>query len=90
MMSSNLIEKIGLVAAVVMPFFNIPLILRITKRKSSKDISLFWVLGVWTCIILMAPSAFVSTDIVWRSFNSVNLVMFTAVMITVLKYRRNV
>jgi hypothetical protein len=82
------IETIGLVSAVGMPFWNIPLIIRIVKRRSSDDISLSWALGVWTCIVLMAPSGFQSKDIVWKAFNIVNLVMFTAVVCFVLKYRK--
>ena len=83
-----MIEKIGLVAAVVLPLWNIPLILRIIKRKSSCDISLSWALGVWVCILLMAPSGFASKDLVWRMFNYVNITFFTAVVITVLIYRK--
>ncbi len=82
------IEKLGLVAAVVLPLWNIPLIIRIIQRGSSQDISLSWALGVWVCIILMAPSGVRSADLVWRTFNIVNLVLFTAVMVTVVKYRK--
>ncbi len=81
-------EKVALVTAVILPLFNIPLIARIIKRKSSNDISLSWALGVWICILLMAPSGFRSTDIVWRTFNMMNVVLFSCVAITVLKYRK--
>ena len=80
-------EKIAFIAAIVLPFWNIPLILRIIKRRSSKDISMYWVLGVWTCFVLMAPEAFKSDDLVWKTFNIVNLVFFTGVVVTVLAYR---
>lgn len=80
-------EKIALVAAIVLPLWNIPLIVRVIKRKSSKDISMFWALGVWTCLVLMAPEAFHSPDPVWRVFNVMNLVLFTAVVFVVLLYR---
>jgi len=83
-----LIEKIGIIAAVVMPLFNIPLITKIIQRKSSRDISLCWVLGVWGCIVLMAPSGFQSEDMVWRTFNYVNIVLFTFVVLVTLRYRR--
>ncbi len=82
-----LIDKIGLIAGIILPLFNIPLIVKIVKRKSSKDISLVWVLGVWTCIIIMAPSGFKSEDVVWRIFNYMNVALFTLVMIFVVKYR---
>ena len=82
-----IIEKIGLIAAVILPLWNIPLILKIIRRRSSRDISMAWALGVWVCIILMAPSGFRSTDVVWRTFNMINLVLFTAVVVTAIKYR---
>ena len=84
----GIVEKVGLAAAVAMPFFNIPLILKVIKRKSSKDITLVWVLGVWACIVLMAPSGFTSVDVVWRAFNYVNFVLFTTVMVIVVKYHK--
>ena len=81
-------EKIALIAAIVLPFWNIPLIVRVAKRRSSRDISIYWVLGVWTCFVLMAPEAFRSEDPVWKVFNIVNLVFFTAVVSVVLIYRK--
>jgi len=84
----SLIDKIAFVAAIALPLFNIPLILRMIKRKSSEDLSLCWVLGVWVCIVLMAPSGFKSEDIVWRVFNVVNVIFFTGVVIAALKYRK--
>jgi len=86
-MTYSIVEKVGLVAAVVLPLFNIPLIIKIIQRKSSKDFSLTWALGVWVCIILMAPSGFTSEDVVWRTFNYVNVVLFSVVVVVTLKYR---
>jgi uncharacterized protein with PQ loop repeat len=83
-----MMQKIALVAAVVLPLWNIPLIVRIVKRKSSKDISMYWAWGVWTCLVLMAPAAFVSEDLVWRVFNIVNLVLFSLVVVFVLIYKK--
>ena len=80
-------QKIAMIAAIVLPFWNIPLIVRIIKRKSSDDISTLWVLGVWTCFLLMAPEGFRSSDPVWRTFNIVNMVLFSAVAVTVLAYK---
>ena len=85
-----MMEKIAFVAAIVLPLWNIPLIVRIIKRKSSEDISIYWVLGVWTCFLLMAPEAFRSSDVVWRAFNIMNLIFFTAIVIVVLAYRKKV
>jgi len=84
----TVIEKIGMIAAVVLPLWNIPLIIRIVQRKSSRDISLAWVLGVWTCTLLMAPAGFVSKDMVWRLYNIINFFLFSAVMVFVLIYRK--
>ena len=82
-----MIQKIALIAAVALPLWNIPLIVRIIKRKSSVDISMYWALGVWGCLLLMAPQAFGSSDIVWKVFNIANLTLFTLVVIVVLLYR---
>lgn len=87
-MLKNIVQYVGLISAVILPLWNIPLIIKIVKRKSSTDISLAWVVGVWVCIVLMFPSGVQSPDLVWRTFNIVNLVLFTAVFVTVLKYRK--
>ncbi|MDD5292043.1 MAG: hypothetical protein PHY46_02520 [Candidatus Omnitrophica bacterium] len=82
-----MIKIIGIIAAIVLPFWNIPLIARIEKRKSSKDISLYWVFGVWICFILMLPSALVSTDIVFKLFSIVNIILFSLVAVETIRYR---
>ncbi len=81
------IEKIGILAGVVLPLFNIPLILRMVQRKSSQDISLSWAVGVWVCIILMTPQVLRSQDVAFRAFGIVNIIFFSAVVFFVLKYR---
>jgi len=82
------IHIIAMVAGIALPLWNIPLVMRIVKRRSSEDISIFWALGVWVCLILMTPSAFVSKDPVWRIFNIVNLVLFSVVVVFVAAYRK--
>lgn len=82
-----MMEVIGLMAAIALPLWNIPLILRIQQRKSSKDISLWWVLGVWVCLLLMLPSGVRSSDMVFRAFTVVNIVLFTGVVVQTLRYR---
>ena len=83
-----LIDKIAFYAAIALPLFNIPLIVKMIRRKSSQDISLCWVLGVWICILLMAPSGFRSEDTVWRTFNYFNVGFFTMVAIVTVWYRK--
>jgi hypothetical protein len=78
----------GQIAAIAMPLFNIPLIVKIVRRRSSADISMSWLMGVWGCAILMAPAGCMSKDIVFRIFNIVNLVLFTGVVIAVWRYRK--
>ena len=82
-----MIEIIGIISAVVLPFWNIPLIIRIEKRKSSKDISLLWAIGVWVCLILMFPAAITSEDIVFKTFSIVNMSLFSLVVIQTFRYR---
>ena len=83
-----MIERLGLIAAVAMPLWNIPLIVRISRRKSSGDISLSWALGVFTCIVLMLPSALVSPDPVFKIFGILNTVLFGASVVQIFRYRR--
>jgi len=83
-----MIENMGLIASITMPLFNIPLIVKIIRRRSSMDISMSWVMGVWVCALLMAPSGFTSPDLIWRTFNIINLVLFTGVVIAVWRYRK--
>ena len=82
-----MIEQLGLVAAVLLPLWNIPLIVRISRRRSSKDVSLWWALGVLGCLVLMLPAGLASTDPVFKTFSVVNLVFFSCVVIQVVRYR---
>ncbi len=87
-MELNWIEMIGLVASVILPLWNIPLIIKIIRRKSSCDISLSWALGVWSCLLLMFPAGLLSKDIVWRTFNITNFILFSSVVVVVLLYHK--
>ena len=82
-----MIQKISLIAAVILPFWNIPLMVRVIKRRSSSDISIFWALGVWVCLVLIAPAGFTSPDAIWRIYNIINLISFSAVVAVVLWFR---
>jgi len=81
------IEIVGIVAGVTLPLFNIPLILRLVKRKSAEDFSISWAVGVWVCILLMTPQALRSQDLAFRAYGIVNIFFFSAVVFLVLKYR---
>jgi uncharacterized protein with PQ loop repeat len=84
----NWIEKIGIAASITLPFFNIPLIVRLWKRKRSDDFSLSWALGVWVCIVLMTPQALRSTDTAFRVYGYVNIFFFSIVVFMIVWYRR--
>jgi len=79
--------RIALVASIILPLWNIPLIVRMVRRKSSADLSLYWVFGVWVCFLLMFPAGLKSDDIVWKTFNITNMVLFSAVVVTAVIYR---
>lgn len=83
-----MIEKIGLIAAIVLPFWNLPLIAHIERRKSSADISLAWAFGVLACLVAMLPSGLKSTDVVFKVFTVMNLAFFSALVVQVVRYRR--
>ena len=82
-----MIKTLGLIAALILPLWNIPLIIKIARRKSSKDFSLLWTFGVWCTLLLMLPSALVSDDFVFKVFNIANLAIFTVVVISVIRHR---
>jgi len=79
-------RALGIFFGVAMPFFNIPLVRRIVKRRSSEDISLTWVIGVWVCIVGMVPASLVSSDPVLYIFGIVNAVFFSGVLLAVLYF----
>ena len=87
-MNNDWIQSLGLCTAVILPLWNIPLIVRIVERKSSQDISLWWALGVWVCLVLMAPSGLTSKDIVWKVYNIVNFILFSGVAVVTLMYHK--
>jgi uncharacterized protein with PQ loop repeat len=81
------IETVGMVSGVLLPLFNIPLIVKLVKRKSSKDFSVLWAVGVWICIVCMTPQALRSSDLAFRAFGVVNVIFFSVVTFFILKYR---
>jgi len=79
-----MIDKIALIASIILPLWNIPLIIRIIKRRSSNDISVSWAVGVWVCLLAMLPSGIKSDFLVWKVFNVLNFFFFSGVMICTL------
>ncbi|MGH7926673.1 MAG: hypothetical protein ACREQV_02640 [Candidatus Binatia bacterium] len=79
-------QILGMLSGVLMPFFNIPLIMRIVRRRSSEDISLTWVIGVWFCVVGMVPASVLSPDVVLYTFGIVNVVFFSGVLFAVLYF----
>lgn len=84
----KLVQWLGMIGAVSMPIFNIPLIVRIWRRRSSEDISLTWVTGVWLCVLAMLPSSTFSPDPVLKAYGVINAIAFTCVFIVVMKFRK--
>lgn len=83
----NLLQTLALLASITLPFFNIPLIVRIFKRKSSEDVSLLWALGIFTCLWLMIPAALSSPDFIFKIFAILNALFFSGVTAVVLYFR---
>lgn len=84
---SEIAKAAGLVAGIIMPLFNFPLVYKIWKRKSSSDISLVWALGIWGSIVLMLPASLISPDPVFKVFGILNFLLFSGVLFVVLKFR---
>ena len=87
-MASSIVSSVGMVAAVVLPFWNIPLIVTIQCRRSSKDISRSWAFGVFICLVLMLPSGLQSSDLIFKVFSVMNVILFSAVLIQVVRFQR--
>jgi hypothetical protein len=83
------IKIVGVAASVILPLFNIPLILKIRKRGSSKDFSLTWTFGIMGCTLLMMPSVLITPDIVFKAFGIINFISFSTVMFYILKHHRD-
>ena len=84
----EVVVVIGTVAAVALPLWNIPLIMHIRKRRSSKDVSLLWAYGVWACLLFMLPSGLLTDDVVFKAFSISNIILFSLVVFQVARYHR--
>ncbi|MFH1645846.1 MAG: hypothetical protein ABIB11_05430, partial [Candidatus Omnitrophota bacterium] len=81
-------NNVSLIAAIVLPMWNTPLIIRVIKRRSSNDISLWWAFGVWTCFMLMLPKGLVSNDIVFKAFTIANTILFTITVLVIIYFHK--
>ena len=84
----TLLATISLIAGIVLPFWNIPLIVRVIKRRSSEDISLWWGIGVWVSLALMLPHGLITEEMVLRWFTIANFTLFTITFIIILMYHK--
>ncbi len=83
-----MLETTALITSIILPFFNIPLIYRISKRRSAEDVSAIWSIGVFVCFIIIEPYALLSGDIVFAVFNSLNIAFFIIINILIFRFRR--
>lgn len=81
-----MIQTLGMVSGIMMPLFNLPLMLRVIRRRSSQDISLVWVIGVWFCVMGLLPSSLQSLDPILFAFGVVNALLFSGVFFSVLYF----
>jgi uncharacterized protein with PQ loop repeat len=81
-------ETLAVIASVCLPLTNIPLIVKIIQRKSSKDISMYWAWGVWLCLLVMVPAATQSVDLIWKIFALANFATFSVVLFFTMLYRK--
>lgn len=81
----ELFEKIGFWAGIMLPLFDIPLIMHVVKRKSSADISMVWAVGLWSTSVMLLIG---SKDPLASGFNIVNVLMLSIVVLVVIKYRK--
>ncbi|MDO8494329.1 MAG: hypothetical protein Q7S68_03225 [Deltaproteobacteria bacterium] len=84
----NFFLYLGAAVGFILPFFNIPFILKIRKAKSAKNISLAWAYGVWVCIVLMLPQVLLTDDWSFKIFGLVNFLFFSVVAFHVWYYRK--
>jgi uncharacterized protein with PQ loop repeat len=68
-----MIQTLGMVIGIIMPFLMFLLIVRIIRRRSSQDISLVWVVGAWICVTGMLPQRLQSPDPVLLTFGIVTV-----------------
>ena len=86
-MTHSWIQILGVASSIALPLFNIPLMLRMIQRRSSQDVSLIWVIGIFTCLAGMVPIGWQSTDPIFKIFTIINFVFFSGVAMTAVYFR---
>lgn len=82
------IQVLGFFSSLILPFFNIPLMVRIWKRKSAEDLSLIWVLGIFFSLLGMLPAGLHSPDPIFKFFSLLNWIFFSGVTVLAVYFRR--
>ena len=81
------IQILGMTSSIALPLFNIPLMARIIRRRSSADLSLIWVLGVFFSLVGMTPAGCQSPDMIFKVFTLINVVLFAGVTFSAVYFR---
>lgn len=84
----SILAKISMIAGILLPFWNIPLIVRVVRRRSSKDISLYWAFGVWFCLLLMLPHGLLTEEVVLTAFTISNFTLFTITALIIIIFHK--
>lgn len=87
MKNMDWIGIIGIVGSILMPLFNIPMIVRIIRRKSSQDFSLVGAAGLFSCMLLMLPQALRSEEISFKLLNFISVIVFGILIVSIIRYR---
>ncbi len=87
MTNYEFLKNLAFIASVVIPLFNVPLIARMIQRKSSADLSMVWLFGVLSCLLLMLPYGIVTEDQVMKYFAIVNASVFSIVVLVAVFFR---
>ncbi|MFH1478246.1 MAG: hypothetical protein ABIG92_00540 [Candidatus Omnitrophota bacterium] len=83
-----MIDKLALISSIILPLWNIPLIIKIIKRRSAEDISMSWAIGVWTCLLIMLPSGLKTDFLVWKAFTVSNFILFSGVAFSTVLFHK--
>jgi len=84
----TILAKVSLIAAILLPFWNIPLIIRIVRRRSSEDISILWAFGVWFCLLLMLPHGLLTEEAVLKAFTISNFILFSITALIIVFFHK--